>query len=171
MKNGYFCQNSRLFRNLAFVLSDAITKVASKVTKSYDVVSMFPVICSSIHLPLQAWYLAKSTFSRFLDAFISFTILSSYIFASKFRVFDQKHRKWSNDQSPSNNTFSPHKYDFYGQVLFRECVSHDAISQLNISVSKTLYFGMKIKQHLKNYLNLDKNSFERLNNNVSHRLP
>ena len=69
-------------------LSDAITKVASKVTKSYDVVSMFPVICSSIHLPLQAWYLAKSTFSRFLDAFISFTILSSYIFASKFGVFD-----------------------------------------------------------------------------------
>ena len=83
----FFVKIRDFFWNLAFVLSDAITKVASKVTKSYDVVSMFPVICSSIHLPLQAWYLAKSTFSRFLDAFISFKILSSYIFASKFGIF------------------------------------------------------------------------------------
>ena len=132
---------------------------------------MFPVICSSIHLPLQAWYLAKSTFSRFLDAFFSFTILSSHILLrnSVFLI-----KNIGNDQMINRHQiirFSPHKYDFYGQVLFRECVSHDAISQLNISVSKTLYFGMKIKQHLKNYLNLDKNSFERLNNNVSHRLP
>ena len=103
----FFVKIRDFFWNLAFVLSDAITKVASKVTKSYDVVSMFPVICSSIHLPLQAWYLAKSTFLRFLDAFISLTIQSSYIFASKFRIFD------GNDQFRLQiKRFSLHRYDF-----------------------------------------------------------